>query len=145
MVITHTSRRPSQVELTRASRRPSHLDAKGALYSDQPYWSPGLSSLNHLSQYLNPYLELRLATAHAPGRRVIGLTGRDIAILQALNSYRYLNRHQIQTLFFRGPRSCQYRLKWLVEHGLVNAWHVVIRPGHVRSASLCLPSSRGAS
>jgi Replication-relaxation len=145
MVITHISRRPSRAESTRASRRPSHLDAKGALDSDQPYWSPGRSSLNHLSQSPNPYLELRLATAHAAGRRVIGLTERDIAILQALDSYRYLNRHQIQTLFFQGPRSCQYRLKWLVEHSLVNAWHAVIRPGHVRSASIFLLSSRGAS
>jgi len=145
MVINQTSRRPSRVESRRASRGASRLDAKGALNSDQPDWSPGRSSLNHLSQSPNPYLELRLATAHAAGRRVIGLTERDIAILQALDSYRYLNRHQIQTLFFQGPRSCQYRLKWLVEHGLVNAWRAVIRPGHVRSASIFLLSSRGAS
>src|ERR1700730_5016421 len=145
MAITHISRRPSRAESTRASRRPSHLDAKGSLDSDQPDWSPGRSYLNHLSQIPNPYLALRLTTAHAAGRRVIGLTERDIAILQALDSYRYLNRHQIQTLFFQGPRSCQYRLKWLVEHGFVNAWHAVIRPGHVRSASIFLPSSRGAA
>jgi Replication-relaxation len=145
MAITQSSRRPSRAELTRASRHPSRLDAKGALDSDQPYWSPGRSSRNHLSQPANPYLELRLATTRVAGRGVNGLTQRDVAILQALDSYRYLDRHQIQTLLFQGPRSCQYRLKWLVEHGLVNAWHVVIRPGHVRSASIFLLSSRGAA
>ncbi len=145
MVTTQTSRRPSRAELTRASRHPSRLDAKGALDSNQPYWSPGRSSLNRLSSSPNPYLELRLATTRVAGRGVNGLTQRDVAILQALDSYRYLDRHQIQTLVFQGPRSCQYRLKWLVEHGLVNAWHVVIRPGHVRSASIFLLSSRGAA
>jgi len=91
------------------------------------------------------YLELRLATAQIQGRRVVGLTSRDLAILRALDSYRYLDRHQIQGLFFDGPRSCQYRLKWLVDHGLVNAWRTVIRPGHVRLASIFLLSTRGAS
>jgi len=32
-----------------------------------------------------------------------------------------------------------------VEHGFVNAWRTVIRPGYVRSASIFLLSSRGAS
>src|SRR6266849_6776796 len=145
MVISQTSRPPSRAELTRASRRPSRLDAKGAAGSDQPDWSPGRSSLNRLSLSPKPYLELRLTTTRAAGRGVIRLTQRDVAILQALDCYRYLDRHQIQSLFFQGPRSCQYRLKWLVEHGLVNAWHAVIRPGHVRSASIFLLSSRGAA
>ena len=145
MAITESSRRPSRAQLTRASRHPSRLDAKGAAGSDQPDWSPGRSYLNRLSSSPKPYLELRLATTRDAGRGVIGLTQRDVAILQALDCYRYLDRHQIQTLFFQGPRSCQYRLKWLAEHGLVNAWHVVIRPGHVRSPSICMLSSRGAS
>ena len=145
MAITHPSHRPSRAEFTGASRRPSHLDAKGALDSNQPDWSPGRSSLNRLSQSVTPYIELRLATGRVSGRQVVGLTERDVAILQALDSYSYLDRHQIQTLFFQGPRSCQYRLKWLVEHGLVNAWHAVIRPGHIRSASIFLLSSRGAT
>ena len=145
MAITQSSRRPSRAQLTRASRHPSRLDAKGAAGSDQPDWSPGRSYLNRLSSSPKPYLELRLATTRGAGRGVIGLTQRDVAILQALDCYRYLDRHQIQTLLFQGPRSCQYRLKWLVEHGLVNAWHAVIRPGHVRSASIFLLSSRGAA
>jgi len=128
------SRFPSRAEPARASRPVSYVDAKDLSYSVKPCPSPGRS-----------YLELRLATTQIPGRRVVGLTSRDLAILRALDSYRYLDRHQIQGLFFDGPRSCQYRLKWLVDHGLVNAWRTVIRPGHVRLASIFLLSTRGAS
>jgi hypothetical protein len=42
-----------------------------------------------------------------------------MAMLMALDSYRYLDRGQLQALFFSGSRSCQYRLRWLVDHGLV--------------------------
>ena len=128
------SRFPSRAELARASRPVSYVDAKDLSYSVRPVPSPGRS-----------YLELRLATAQIQGRRVVGLTSRDLAILRALDSYRYLDRHQMQGLFFDGPRSCQYRLKWLVDRGLVNAWRTVIRPGHVRRASIFLLSARGAS
>lgn len=134
MSIAEPSRPPSQAEPAMASRRVSHLDAKEVSYSPRPVSSPGLS-----------YLELRLATAQIKQRHFVGLTQRDVAILRALDSYRYLDRHQIQGLFFEGPRSCQYRLKWLVDHGLVNAWRTVIRPGHVRDASIFILSSRGAS
>ena len=67
-----------------------------------------------------------------------------MAILQALDSYRYLDRYQIQTLFFEGPRSCQYRLAELLRRQLVHAWRVVLRPGHIRRASIYLLSTRGA-
>jgi len=128
------SRSPSRAELARASQPVSHVDAKDLSYSVKPVRSPGLS-----------YLELRLTTAQIRRRRVVGLTSRDVAILRALDSYRYLDRPQMQGLFFDGPRSCQYRLKWLVDRGLVNAWRTVIRPGHVRHASIFLLSTRGAS
>ena len=128
------SRFPSRAELATASRSVSYVDAKDLSYSVRPVPSPGRS-----------YLELRLATAQIQGRRVVGLTSRDLAILRALDSYRYLDRHQMQGLFFDGPRSCQHRLKWLVDRGLVNAWRTVIRPGHVRRASIFLLSARGAS
>jgi hypothetical protein len=68
-----------------------------------------------------------------------------MAILMALDAYRYLDRSQIQTLFFAGPRSCQYRLRWLAHHGLVRAWRVVMRPGRVCRASIFLLSRRGAA
>jgi len=63
----------------------------------------------------------------------------------ALDSYRYLDRSQIQTLFFAGPRSSQYRLRWLVHHGLLRTWRVVVRPGRVCRASIFLLSRRGAA
>src|SRR5260370_5354469 len=128
------SRFRSRAEPARASRPVSYVDAKDLSYSVKPLPSPGRS-----------YLELRLATAQIHGRRDVGLTSRDVAILRALDSYRYLDRHQIQGLFFDGPRSCQYRLKWLVDHGLVNAWRTLIRPRHVRPAAIFLLSTRGAS
>jgi len=68
-----------------------------------------------------------------------------MAILMALDAYRYLDRSQIQTLFFAGPRSCQYRLRWLAHHGLVRTWQVVMRPGRVCRASIFLLSRPGAA
>jgi hypothetical protein len=68
-----------------------------------------------------------------------------MAILMALDAYRYLDRSQIQSLFFTGPRSCQYRLRWLIHHGLVRTWRVVMRPGRVCRASIFLLSRRGAA
>ncbi len=62
-----------------------------------------------------------------------------------LDEHRYLDRRQIQALFFRGPRSCQYRLRWLVDRGLVMSWRVAIRPGRICSASIFLLSRRGAA
>jgi len=35
-------------------------------------------------------------------------------------------------------------LKWLVDHGLVHAWKTVIRPGHIRAASIHLLTGHGA-
>src|SRR5260370_34839039 len=128
------SRFRSRAEPARASRPVSYVDAKDLSYSVKPLPSPGRS-----------YLELRLATAQIHGRRDVGLTSRDVAILRALDSYRYLDRHQVQGPFFDGPRSCQYRLKWLVDHGLVHACRTVIRPGQVRLASIFLLSTRRAS
>ena len=134
MLLANASHAPSRAEFGRASRLASRLEAKDAAYSVRPASSPGRT-----------YLELRLATAYTNTSRVVGLTQRDVAILRALDSYRYLDRHQIQGLFFEGQRSCQYRLKWLADHGLINAWRAVIRPGHVRTASIFLLSNRGAS
>jgi hypothetical protein len=56
------------------------------------------------------------------------LTSRDAAILQALDAYRYLNRRQIEALFFTGARACQARMRWLLDHGLVRAWSVRVHP-----------------
>lgn len=136
MALRDPSRRPSHGEFEGTSPTTSRLVAKGAADSNQADVSPGLSTR---------FLELRLIRPTLSMPNDVGLTERDVAILQALDSYRYLDRHQIQRLFFQGPRSCQYRLKWLVDRGLIHAWRTVIRPGHVRSASICLLGGRGAT
>jgi hypothetical protein len=144
MASTRTSRDPSRAQLASPSRTPSRLDAKARPYSAGANLSPGLSSNSRRLTASTRYLELRLVEVTVAGKREPWLTGRDAAILQALDSYRYLDRRQIQALFFEGPRSCQYRLKWLVDHGMVHAWKAVIRPGHVRSASIYLLTGHGA-
>ena len=138
------SRDPSQVELGRPSRKASFVDAKLPSYSKPAIAPPGLSSQRSSSRPVTQHLELRLATEDAAVNRETWPTSRDIAILLALDQYRYLDRYQLQALFFEGPRSCQYRLKWLVERGLVRAWRVTIRPGYIQAPSIYLLSAHGA-
>src|SRR4029077_11582003 len=64
---------------------------------------------------------------------------------QELDSHRYLDRDQIQALFFAGPRSCQYRLQWLLEHGLLIRWRSATRPGRIFRPSVYLLARRGAA
>jgi hypothetical protein len=72
------------------------------------------------------------------------LTCRDVAILLALDQYRYLDRHQLEQLFFQGPRSAQLRLRYLSESGLVLRWRMRRKPGRVLRPWIFLLSSRGA-
>ena len=72
------------------------------------------------------------------------LTARDVAILMALDQYRYLDRQQLEELFFQGPRSSQLRLRFLVQSGLLVAWRVRRQPGRIPGPSVFLLSSRGA-
>ena len=72
------------------------------------------------------------------------LTCRDVAILLALDQYRYLDRHQLEQLFFRGPRSAQLRLRYLSESGLVLCWRIRRKPGRVLGPWVFLLSPRGA-
>src|SRR2546427_6080033 len=128
------ARNHSRLQFGGPSRITSRHGANGHRSSKLAISSPGLSST----------LELQLADQpHAS--RTQSLTPRDVAILMALDSYRYLDRNQIQTLFFTGPRSCQYRLRWLVHHGLVHTWRVVMRPGRLCRASIFLLSRRGGA
>lgn len=104
--------------------------------------SPGLSS----SPERRPIRVLELNLQDGPNsNRKAEPTPRDLAILQELDSHRYLDRNQIQALFFPGPRSCQYRLSSLLDQGLVKAWRVVTRPGRICRASVYLLSRRGAA
>ncbi len=139
-----SSRRPSPAKFEEASRSPARLSVKPRSYSSWPFSSPGLSTSSQAVRGITRTLELDLI--QLPNRSRSGWpTPRDMAILHALDSYRYLDRYQIQALFFDGPRSCQYRLKWLVDHGLVRAWRITKRPGRLSCASVYVLSRTGAA
>jgi hypothetical protein len=72
------------------------------------------------------------------------LTTRDIVILLALANYRYLDRDQVEQLFFPSRRVSQRRIKWLKDHGLIYRWLMIEPPGWTRLHSLLLLSPRGA-
>jgi hypothetical protein len=72
------------------------------------------------------------------------LNQRDLAILQALYDYRYLNTLQVKDLFFPSIRSCQMRLQALRDHGLIYRWLLIETPGVRRRHSVILVSPRGA-
>jgi Replication-relaxation len=131
----NAARNLSRLQLGGPSRTASRHGTKGSRNSVLPISSPGLSST----------FELRLGDRSHPRSGDFSPTPRDMAILMALDSYRYLDRNQVETLFFTGPRSCQYRLRWLVHHGLIHTWRVVMRPGRICRASIFLLSRRGAA
>jgi len=72
------------------------------------------------------------------------LTQRDLVVLQSLYDYRYLNTLQVKELFFPSLRSCQMRIQYLRELGLIYSWKVIETPGVKRRHSLLLISARGA-
>jgi hypothetical protein len=72
------------------------------------------------------------------------LNQRDLLILQSLHDYRYLNTLQVKELFFPSLRSCQMRLQFLKDLGLIYSWKVIETPGVRRRHSLLLISARGA-
>ncbi len=139
------TRNPSRHQLRGASRIPSRRGANGTSNSISAISSPGLSPHSASSARIIRTLELRLGDEPRSSPGDYTPTPRDVAILMALDAYRYLDRSQIQSLFFNGPRSCPYRLRWLVHHGLVRTWRVVMRPGRVCRASIFLLSRRGAA
>jgi Replication-relaxation len=142
---TIPARRPSRSELQLASRGHSRRGANPLTSSSWPISSPGLSPLSSSSTRTIRTVELQPADALSTSTSDYTPTPRDMAMLMALDSYRYLDRGQLQALFFSGPRSCQYRLRWLVDHGLVRTWRVVMRPGRVCRSSIYLLSRRGAA
>src|SRR5260370_23492909 len=139
----NAARSLSRRQLIGASRVPSRHCANGARSSALPIPSPGLSSPSTSSVRFFRPLELRLGDEPQSRRADYSPTPRDMAILMALDSYRYLDRSQLQTLFFAGRRSCQYRLRWLVDRGLVGTWRAVLRPGRVCLSSIYLLYVRG--
>ena len=72
--------------------------------------------------------------AEAPTNRGMRLTLRDLEVLQALHTARYLTTPQIEKLFWRGgtvgrAKACQQRLRLLHQHGLVRRIALPIRRG----------------
>ncbi len=65
--------------------------------------------------------------------------------MQGLYDYRYLNTLQVKELFFPSLRSCQMRLQYLKELGLIYSWKVIETPGVKRRHSMLLISARGAA
>jgi hypothetical protein len=140
-----SARNPSRPELQPASRSHSRRGANPLPSSNWPISSPGLSPLSASLTRTIRTVELQLADAPSTSTAAYTPTPRDMAMLMALDSYRYLDRGQLQALFFSGSRSCQYRLRWLVDHGLVRTWRVVMRPGRVCRSSIYVLSRRGAA
>jgi len=62
----------------------------------------------------------------------------------ALDQYRYLDREQIEQLFFDGRRRSQLKLRRLALDGLIIAWRSVLQPGLRPRPSVHLLSKRGA-
>src|ERR1700693_1567324 len=133
---TIPARNPSRPELQPASRGRSRRGTNPLPSSSRPISSPGLPSQSESSTRTIRTVELQLADAPSRSNSDYTPTPRDMAMLMALDSYRYLDRGQLQALFFSGPRRCQYRLRWLVDHGLVRTWRVVMRPGRVCRSSI---------
>lgn len=138
------SRGASQGKFAAPSRSTSFVEVNPSSDSKAPTSPPGLSSQSSYSRQITGHLELRLLATRLTSRDRRPVTPRDLAILFALDQYRYLDRFQLQALFFAGPRSCQYRLEWLVRQGLVRTWRVTMRPGFVRRASIYFLSPHGA-
>jgi len=63
---------------------------------------------------------IRTASSEAPIE--LELSARERAILLALHQYRYLDRSQLEALFFQGSRSAQLKLRELTLRQLVLRW-----------------------
>lgn len=136
------SHSPSHPELAHPSLDHSRRGVNPLTSSNRPDFASGLS----IDKDRRPFriLELQREEAHR-SEDEIEPTIRDLAILQELDSHRYLDRNQIQALFFPGPRNCQYRLQWLLDHGLLTRWRAATRPGRVCRASIYVAARRGAA
>jgi protein involved in plasmid replication-relaxation len=80
-------------------------------------------------------------TTHAHARP---LTDRDLAILLAIDQYRYLDRDHVTDLFFPGRRSAELCLKDLLWRGLIYRWPVVRWQGSSIKPSVYGLTSSGA-
>ena len=72
------------------------------------------------------------------------LSDRDLAILLAIDQYRYLDRDHVTDLFFPGRRSAELCLKELLVRGLIYRWPVVRWQGSPIKPSVYGLTSSGA-
>jgi hypothetical protein len=72
------------------------------------------------------------------------LSDRDLAILLAIDQYRYLDRDHVTDLFFPGRRSAELCLKDLLWRGLIYRWPVVRWQGSPTKPSVYGLTSSGA-
>lgn len=72
------------------------------------------------------------------------MTPKDIAILTALDSYRYLDTEQIAALMLSSTRTCQMRLKSLRESSTIIRWLTIEPPGWKKRQSVLVLAERGA-
>lgn len=72
------------------------------------------------------------------------LSDRDVAILLAIDQYRYLDRDHVTDLFFAGRRNAEIRLKELLWRGLVHRWPVMRWQGSLLRPSVYALSTSGA-
>ncbi len=134
----------------RRSRRPALQETKvGAQPIRTRKQSPNKAGLSLLLTHpiilrdLPPHADARPSQSELT-RLHRTLTQRDLVILQSLYDYRYLNTLQVKELFFPSLRSCQMRLRYLKDLGLIYSWKVIETPGVKRRHSLLLISARGA-
>ena len=111
----------------------------------EPGRSPRSGSVPFLVRTDDPKADTSILTASERQTLLGSITGRDLAILSALHHYRYLDRGQLESLFFPSTRSCQTRLKWLSDHHLAHRWLRLQQPGWRRCDSVLLITPRGAS
>ena len=129
------------------SFQPSFPETKPLPISNRPVPGPGLSApipVRPLLLRSSHPRESQPPTAAEHNQLLAAITQRDLAILSALHHYRYLDRGQVQALFFPSPRSSQLRLRWLCDQHLLIRWLALQPPGWHRRDSVFLLSPRGA-
>jgi len=125
----------------------THHEATAHLIPRSPLSIPGRTPYSFSRPFLirdYPTNASRRLSQQEITQLVRTLTTRDIAILIGLSNYRYLDRDQVEQLFFPSRRVSQRRIKWLRDHGLIYRWPMIEPPGWTRLHSLLLLSPRGA-
>jgi len=125
----------------------THHEATAHLIPRSPLSIPGRTPYSFSRPFLirdYPTNASRRLSQQEITQLVRTLTTRDIAILIGLSNDRYLDRDQVEQLFFPSRRVSQRRIKWLRDHGLIYRWPMIEPPGWTRLHSLLLLSPRGA-